>query len=288
MNLGPVSQCSFNVSSSTIPRFQITSFPPSSQSLSLRRTITPLAISAIGSRKGIPARDRVIDFGKYKGKMLGTLPSKYLKWVTKNLRARDFEEWAQLADQVLSDPIYKDRIEWEFAQNLLNGDVSPAGTQSAVSELLEISTRFRWDNDDKLGWSKIDFELLGTSKGGRIPRLSDSSNNSIRVEDKKGTDGVDIPQEDGEKDNRERRRERVKLQRRQNESGSPLQRSASITQRRANSDHFNQPKSDPIRTFDTTNYNTNSGRTKTPSRFLGRESLLKKALSLGTKKNISN
>lgn len=283
MNLGPVSQCSFNVSSSTIPRFQITSFPPSSQSLSLRRTITPLAISAIGSRKVIPARDRVIDFGKYKGKMLGTLPSKYLKWVTKNLRARDFEEWAQLADQVLSDPIYKDRIEWEFAQNLLNGDVSPAGTQTAVSELLEISTRFRWDNDDKLGWSKIDFELLGTSKGGRIPRLSDSSNNSIRVEDKKGTDGVDIPQEDGEKDNRERRRERVKLQRRQNESGS-----TSITQRRANSDHFNQPKSDPIHSFDTTNYNTSSGRTKTPSRFPGRESLLKKALSLGTRKNISN
>ncbi|KAH0731799.1 hypothetical protein KY289_002987 [Solanum tuberosum] len=284
MNLGPVSQCSFNVSSSTIPRFQIISFPPSSQSLSLRRTITPLAISAIGSRKVIPARDQVIDFGKYKGKMLGTLPSKYLKWVTKNLRARDFEEWAQLADQVLSDPIYKDRIEWEFAQNLLNGDVSPAGTQTAVSELLEISTRFRWDNDDKLGWSKIDFELLGTSKGGRIPRLSDSPNNSIRVEDKKG---VDIPQEDGEKDNRERRRERVKLQRRRNESGSPLQRSTSITQRRANSDHFNQPKSDPIRSFDTTNYNTSSGSTKTPSRFPGRESLLKKALSLGTRKNIS-
>ncbi|PHT27012.1 hypothetical protein CQW23_33383 [Capsicum baccatum] len=86
---------------------------------------------SFGSRQ-IPARDRVIDFGKYKGKMLGTLPSKYLKWVTKNLRARDFEEWANLADQVLSDPVYKDRIEWEFAQALLNGDV-PVGTQNAVS-----------------------------------------------------------------------------------------------------------------------------------------------------------
>ncbi|XP_015084563.1 uncharacterized protein LOC107028017 [Solanum pennellii] len=269
MNLAPIS---FNVSSSTVASFQIAS--SHSQSLPLRRSITP---SAIGSRKVIPARDRVIDFGKYKGKMLGTLPSKYLKWVTKNLRARDFEEWAQLADQVLSDPIYKDRIEWEFAQNLLNGDVSPARTQSAVSELLEISTRFRWDNEDKLGWSKIDFELLGTSKGGRIPRLSDSPNNSIRVEDKKkGTNGVD-----GEKDNRERGRERIKLQRRQNESG---QRSTSVTQRIANSDHFNPLKSDPIRSFDA----SNSGRTETPSRFPGRESLLKKALSLGTRKNTSN
>lgn len=271
MNLGPVPHCSFNVSSSTIRPFWIASFPPSSHSQSLRRSITCFTISAIGSRK-IPARDRVIDFGKYKGKMLGTLPSKYLKWVTKNLRARDFEEWAQLADQVLSDPIYKDRIEWEFAQNLLNGELSVAGTQNAVSELLEISTRFGWDNEDKLGWSKIDFELLGTSKGGRIPRLSDSPNNSIRAEEKKGRAGDDSRQEEeGEKDNRERRRERVRLQRRKNESG-------------ANSDHFNPPNS---RSFDTTSYNTSSGITEAPSRFPGRKSLLKKALSLGTRKNAS-
>ncbi|PHT60945.1 hypothetical protein T459_35205 [Capsicum annuum] len=156
--LGPISQCSSNVSSSSIPRLHIvssSSFPRSSISSS----------RSIGSRQ-IPARDRVIDFGKYKGKMLGTLPSKYLKWVTKNLRARDFEEWANLADQVLSDPVYKDRVEWEFAQALLNGDV-PVGTQNAVSELLEISTRFGWDNDDKLGWSKIDFDMLGTGEDTR-------------------------------------------------------------------------------------------------------------------------
>ncbi|KAG9147306.1 hypothetical protein Leryth_020562 [Lithospermum erythrorhizon] len=125
-----------------------------------------------------PARDRVIDFGKHKGKMLGTLPSIYLKWVSKNLRARDFEEWAKLADEVLDDPIYKDRIEWEFAEKLLNGDVlgSPlskkdANFNSPVSELLQLSERFGWDNEDKKGWSKIDFSILGTSKGGRIPRL---------------------------------------------------------------------------------------------------------------------
>lgn len=107
--------------------------------------------------------------------MLGTLPSTYLKWVSNNLRARDFEEWANLADQVLIDPVYKDRLEWEFAEKFLNGDVlmSNSMSQSAVSELLELSQRFGWDNEDKVGWSKVDFKLLGTSKGGRIPRVKE-------------------------------------------------------------------------------------------------------------------
>ncbi|XP_010259891.1 PREDICTED: uncharacterized protein LOC104599168 isoform X2 [Nelumbo nucifera] len=119
----------------------------------------------------ISARDRIIDFGKYKGKMLGTLPSKYLKWISKNLRARDFEEWAKLADEVLQDPVYRDRLEWEYADKILNGDDSRASrTESPVSDLLEISESFGWNNEDKVAWSRINFELLGTSKGGRIPR----------------------------------------------------------------------------------------------------------------------
>ncbi|MED6159430.1 hypothetical protein PIB30_042281 [Stylosanthes scabra] len=119
------------------------------------------------------ARDRIITFGKYKGKMLGSLPSRYLKWVSNNLRAGHFLEWAKLADQVLQDPIYRDRLEWEFAISVLNGDTHShtlSSSSSAVSELLDISDRFGWDNQDKLGWSKVDFDLLGTSKGGRIPR----------------------------------------------------------------------------------------------------------------------
>ncbi|KAI9119590.1 hypothetical protein K1719_009466 [Acacia pycnantha] len=48
------------------------------------------------------------------------------------------------------------------------------GDASVVSELLEISERFGWDNDDKAGWGKINYELLGTSHGGRIPRLERS------------------------------------------------------------------------------------------------------------------
>nr|AFK36403.1 unknown [Lotus japonicus] len=124
----------------------------------------------------VAARDRVVDFGKYKGKMLGSLPSSYLKWVSKNLRAGDSEEWAKLADQVLGDPIYRDRIEWELALNVLNGNSSSSRQPTsirggAVSELEEISERFGWDNLDKIGWGKLDFDLLGTCKGGRIPRL---------------------------------------------------------------------------------------------------------------------
>ncbi|PKI34384.1 hypothetical protein CRG98_045224 [Punica granatum] len=138
----------------------------------------------------IPARDRVMDFGKYKGQMLGTLPSTYLRWISKNLRARDFEEWSRLADEVLEDSVYKDKIEWEFAEGLLNGNrATTSKTESAVSELLEISERFGWDNNDKVGWSRVNFELLGTSKGGRIPRRIHSSN---------GKEGRDLMSASGE------------------------------------------------------------------------------------------
>ncbi|KAI9125342.1 hypothetical protein K1719_003958 [Acacia pycnantha] len=51
---------------------------------------------------------------------------------TVQLPQMDLEEFActrlrgvgKLADQVLQDPIYKDRIEWEFAENVLNGNRS--------------------------------------------------------------------------------------------------------------------------------------------------------------------
>ncbi|XP_023548140.1 uncharacterized protein LOC111806868 [Cucurbita pepo subsp. pepo] len=123
----------------------------------------------------IPPRDRVIGFGRHKGKMLGALTSSYLKWISKNLRARDTEEWAILADQVLEDPVYQDRIQWEFAHSLMSGGDGRRGTgrDGVVSELLEISDRFGWDWDGGAhdgGWRDVNFELLGTSKGGRIPR----------------------------------------------------------------------------------------------------------------------
>ncbi|XP_021720303.1 uncharacterized protein LOC110687957 [Chenopodium quinoa] len=172
----------------------------------------------------LPARDRIIDFGKYKGRMLGTLPSTYLKWVSNNLRARDFEEWAKLADQVLEDPVYKDRIEWEYAERLLNGDVLHTNTKSeGVAELLEISQRFGWDNDDKVGWSKVDYQLLGTSKGRRIPRAKPRKDEEVmnlkRGEDEdrerwRGERSEGGIREVGVRERRVERRERLRMQRR--------------------------------------------------------------------------
>ncbi|KAL5699484.1 hypothetical protein ACHQM5_030378 [Ranunculus cassubicifolius] len=155
-------------------------FPPISTSKSPKLIIcnnfNSIKTTSIISCSIIPARDRVIDFGRHTGRMLGTLPSKYLKWIAKNLRARDSLEWAKLADEVLMDPVYKDRLEWEYAENILTGE-RIGRTDNSVEELLEFSQRFGWDNDDKIGWSRIDFSLLGTSKGGRIPRKKNSSKN---------------------------------------------------------------------------------------------------------------
>lgn len=170
----------------------------------------PARTTSVGVSGGIPGRDRAIDFGKYKGKMLGSLPSTYLKWVSKNLRAGDTEEWAKLADEVLGDPVYRDRIEWELAEKILNGDKArPCSNngngRNAVNELVEISERFGWDNEDKGGWSKIDFGLLGTSKGGRIPRVAAHQSNvelsgSLKEEE----------EEDGGPGRRRERRERMR------------------------------------------------------------------------------
>ncbi|ERN04711.1 hypothetical protein AMTRI_Chr07g28080 [Amborella trichopoda] len=129
------------------------------------------------------ARDMVIDFGKYKGTMLGTLPSKYLRWLCKNLRAGDYLEWAKRADEVLEDPVYLDRIEWEQADALLTGNSNIRVEYPISHRLLELSQRFEWDNDNADGWKRIDFSLLGTSKGARIPRIRDrkgfSSHNTM-------------------------------------------------------------------------------------------------------------
>ncbi|OMO65539.1 hypothetical protein COLO4_31154 [Corchorus olitorius] len=164
--------------------------------------------------------------------MLGTLPSNYLKWVSKTLRARDFEHWAKLADQVLQDPVYQDRIEWEFAENVLHGNNAKVTTNDSsflsgnesnggsVSMLLEISERFGWDNEDKDGWSKVNFELLGTSKGGRIPRMTETSKRNGSKE--KQLEEVKMKYEDGDLGDKKRRerRERLRLKR---EEGNKLE-----------------------------------------------------------------
>lgn len=203
-------RCNCYYSTATAPSLSLFHRSPS---VKLKSTNSLSSSSRITIRrtKEVAATDMRIDFGRYKGKMLGTLPSTYLKWVSSNLRARDFEHWANLADQVLAEPVYRDRIEWEFAQNLLNGDntnvVSSSLGSGKVSALLaEISERFGWDNDDKLGWSRIDFSLLGTSKGGRIPRTTVRSSVSASPDKAAGNNGVS-------NNRRSDRRERLRVKR---------------------------------------------------------------------------
>lgn len=80
-----------SLSSSPSPKFA--SNPPTGLRAHRYFTNKPYIVASI------PARDRVIEFGKYRGKMLGSLPSRYLQWISKNLRARDFEEWSKLAGE---------------------------------------------------------------------------------------------------------------------------------------------------------------------------------------------
>uniref|UniRef100_A0A5B7B4U7 Uncharacterized protein n=1 Tax=Davidia involucrata TaxID=16924 RepID=A0A5B7B4U7_DAVIN len=250
-------------------------------------------VSVSVSATTIPARDRVIEFGKHKGKMLGTLPSNYLKWVSKNLRARDFEEWAKLADRVLEDPVYRDRIEWELAEKVLNGDISSSSVLSrsdggAVSELLEISERFGWDNEDKVGWRRINFALLGTSKGGRIPRLlSDSSGLERDLRLKRGNNracgggGGEVAR-GGER--RRERRERIRLKR-SGGGGSQLGLTEKMTRlgvgekgRDAFDDDDDDDDDDDGVSFESNQENHNDWMVENHSPFPGREALLKKVL----------
>ncbi|KAL2462533.1 uncharacterized protein Fot_53770 [Forsythia ovata] len=236
---------------------------------------TPIPAPLRRTNTVIPARDRVIDFGKYQGKMLGTLPSTYLKWVSKNLRARDFEEWAKLCDEVLIDPVYKDRIEWEFAEKILNGNVLgistlPAnGNQNAVSELLEISERFGWDNEDKAGWGKIDFGLLGSSKGGRIPRMGGQIRNVEKKMQKLKTNEETNEEGDGERRRRERR-ERLRSKSSKIPPFQPPPTAAERMRKFGIWDHKNGLKF-------VANQEEEEGKISSP--FPGREALLKKIMN---------
>eukprot|EP01018_Ginkgo_biloba_P021364 Gb_34652 [translate_table: standard] len=128
----------------------------------------------------IPARDRVIDVGKHKGRMLGTLPSKYLMWLSENLKGSRLDEWSTMAEEVLEDPVYRDRIEWEKVELAMEGRprfaTSVIRSESPGDYLIQIGNALGWDVDDQAGWSKINFSLLGTSKGGRIPRIQNKRN----------------------------------------------------------------------------------------------------------------
>ncbi|KAL1829650.1 hypothetical protein ACET3Z_008062 [Daucus carota] len=231
-------------------------------------------LSSLSSSNTTPSRDKIVDFGKYKGRLLGSLPSTYLKWVSKNLRAGDYEEWARFSDEVLEDPVYKDRIEWEFAEKILNGDVlrSKYEDGNTVDELLELSERFGWDNEDKLGWSKIDFGLLGTSKGGRIPRLGVESKGRIMEKldggNKNSTNGKKNYDGDEGVERRRARRERLKSRTNKTENDGNGGGTLGIS---------NDKVIDSAEKISAMTVNASIGNSSSP--FPGRQSLLKKAVS---------
>ncbi|TKV98301.1 hypothetical protein SEVIR_9G551000v4 [Setaria viridis] len=168
-----------------------------------------------------PARDRVIEFGKYKGQMLGTLPPSYLRWVVAELDYGDTAAWASLARDVLDDPIYFDRVEWEHAHRFLRGDADyDYAYDDGDGPLQEMAERFGWDLSDEEGWGRLDLRLIGTSYGGRIPRkgarkqsTSRSNSNSSTGSAKNGSLFDVGADPDGARGKRDERRERMRMRR---------------------------------------------------------------------------
>lgn len=90
--------------------------------------------------------------------------------MTKNLRGTIYSEWADYAQEVLDDPLYLDRIEWEKVEKLLvhSHDLAKLSNNK---DALAPARIYGWDLDNEAAWSKVDFALLGTTKGGKIPRV---------------------------------------------------------------------------------------------------------------------
>ncbi|XBH98211.1 hypothetical protein VPH35_127758 [Triticum aestivum] len=109
--------------------------------------LRPLGDGAPGASSR-PTRDHMIDLGKHKGQMLGTLPSYYLRWVVAELGHGDTLVWERLAREVLDDPVYVDRVKWEHAHRFLHGDSKFDYVYDDVDDdgpLQEMAERFGWD-----------------------------------------------------------------------------------------------------------------------------------------------
>jgi hypothetical protein len=98
-----------------------------------------------------------------------------------------------------------------------------ARSGAVAVKLQEISERFGWDNNDKVGWSKIDFNRLGTSYGGRIPRLvnRNSSNADADADSKTNQKpSTGMSSSSSSRSRRMERRERQKMRLRSSSGGT--------------------------------------------------------------------
>lgn len=89
--------------------------------------------------------------------------------MTKNLKGTMLSEWADYAQEVLDDPLYMDRIEWEKVEKLLVHSHDLAQLSNS-RDALAPARMYGWDIDNESAWSGVNFALLGTTKGGKIPR----------------------------------------------------------------------------------------------------------------------
>lgn len=89
--------------------------------------------------------------------------------MVKNLKGGPLLEWAEYAEEVLQDPLYRDRLEWEKVEKLL-AQSHDLDKLTSNRDALAPARMYGWDLDNDAAWSRVNFSLLGTSKGGQIPR----------------------------------------------------------------------------------------------------------------------
>lgn len=132
------------------------------------------------------ARDAPVTFGgwyrdaladKRPPPLLGSLRPKQLQWMIRNFEETEFSDWAEMAAEVLKDPVYQDRVEWTEYERRLEKEGAEAALRYALSK--------GWVNRlDANAWDGVDPERIGTSLSRRIPRVGQEMPKATSVADR--------------------------------------------------------------------------------------------------------